>query len=96
MIVPMLNPDGVIMGNNRVSISGSDLNREFLNPDRNLHPEIYYLKDHVNKLIENNQKPYLYIDMHSHSYKKSFFMYSNYFPLHDPNYYFIRILPGLI
>ena len=29
-IVPMMNPDGVIMGNSRSSASGKDLNREFL------------------------------------------------------------------
>lgn len=66
-IVPMLNPDGVIMGNNRVSISGSDLNRKYLNPNINLHPEIFFLKDLVSTLVEQNKKPYLYIDIHSHS-----------------------------
>ena len=31
-IVPMLNPDGVIVGNYRCSLSGSDLNRQYVNP----------------------------------------------------------------
>lgn len=43
-IVPMINIDGVIHGNNRCSLSGSDLNRKWGNPDKNLHPEIYYTK----------------------------------------------------
>jgi cytosolic carboxypeptidase protein 2/3 len=30
-IVPMLNPDGVIVGNYRTSYSGKDLNRQFQN-----------------------------------------------------------------
>lgn len=33
-IVPMLNPDGVIHGNYRCSLSGVDLNRQWSNPSR--------------------------------------------------------------
>jgi murein tripeptide amidase MpaA len=40
----MVNPDGVIYGNFRTSLSGFDLNRQWQNPNRLLHPEIYYLK----------------------------------------------------
>lgn len=32
-IVPMTNPDGVIVGNYRTSLSGNDLNRQFLSPN---------------------------------------------------------------
>ena len=39
-IVPMLNPDGVIIGNSRMSISGNDLNRTYINPNEQNHPEI--------------------------------------------------------
>jgi len=31
-IVPMLNPDGVIVGNYRCSLSGHDLNRQYPSP----------------------------------------------------------------
>ena len=31
-VVPMLNPDGVINGNYRCSLAGSDLNRRWKNP----------------------------------------------------------------
>ena len=31
-IIPMLNPDGVIVGNYRCSLAGLDLNRQWLNP----------------------------------------------------------------
>ena len=40
----MLNPDGVINGNYRASLSGEDLNRKWKNPDKYKHPEIYYVK----------------------------------------------------
>jgi hypothetical protein len=43
-IIPMLNPDGVIVGNYRCSLAGCDLNRCWLNPDRRLHPTIYHAK----------------------------------------------------
>ena len=29
MIIPMINPDGVILGNSRTGASGKDLNRQF-------------------------------------------------------------------
>jgi murein tripeptide amidase MpaA len=34
IVVPMLNPDGVIVGNNRSGLDGSDLNRRFRNPSK--------------------------------------------------------------
>jgi hypothetical protein len=43
-IVPMLNPDGVVVGNYRCSLAGCDLNRCWLNPDRRLHPTIFHTK----------------------------------------------------
>ncbi|NWW33395.1 CBPC4 carboxypeptidase, partial [Panurus biarmicus] len=43
-IVPMLNPDGVINGNLRCSLSGDDLNRQWLTPSSQLHPTIYHAK----------------------------------------------------
>jgi murein tripeptide amidase MpaA len=51
-IIPMLNIDGVVAGNYRSSFSGSDLNRQYISPDKRLHPTIYNLK----KLIRNTQK----------------------------------------
>ena len=43
-IVPMLNPDGVINGNTRCNNSGVDLNRQWMQPDKKLHPSIYHMK----------------------------------------------------
>jgi murein tripeptide amidase MpaA len=44
-IVPMLNPDGVIMGNYRTGVIGSDYNRLFLSAQAELFPEITALKE---------------------------------------------------
>ena len=43
-IVPMLNPDGVKIGNYRNGLLGVDLNRRWHKPSKFLHPEIYYTK----------------------------------------------------
>jgi len=37
-IVPMINVDGVVVGNYRTSYSGKDLNRQFKNLDNFLFP----------------------------------------------------------
>jgi murein tripeptide amidase MpaA len=37
-VVPMVNIDGVILGNYRTNLSGNDLNRKWDNPNRELHP----------------------------------------------------------
>lgn len=67
-VVPMINVDGVIHGNNRCSLSGVDLNRRWLNPDKDLHPEVYYTKHMIQKF--NHTHPIkLIIDFHGHSRK---------------------------
>lgn len=43
-IVPMMNADGVVMGNYRTSFAGADLNRVFDSPDKRRHPEVCALK----------------------------------------------------
>ena len=43
-IVPMLNPDGVVVGNYRCSLAGVDLNRIYRDPLRELFPTIFHTK----------------------------------------------------
>ncbi len=43
-IVPMLNPDGVFIGNYRTGIMGDDFNRKFTTGRREYYPEIFALK----------------------------------------------------
>ena len=73
-LVPMLNVDGVIVGNYRCSLSGHDLNRRYHNPDARKHAEIYMLKKVVQG-IKETQNIALYIDYHGHSCKAGFFFY---------------------
>jgi len=100
-IVPCTNPDGVIAGNYRVSLSGNDLNRRYQSPHPKLHPIVCAVK----KLIKD-EKPDLYtteenqilafIDMHGHSRKKNVFMYGPQFPIHDGRYLKMRVIPKLM
>ena len=73
-VVPMLNVDGVVVGNYRCSLSGHDLNRRYHNPDARKHAEIYMLKKVVQG-IKETQSIVLYIDYHGHSCKPGFFFY---------------------
>ena len=98
-VIPMTNPDGVIAGNYRTSLSGNDLNRQFLSPSAKLHPTV----DHIKKLCRsiltqaNQPEPFLgFIDIHGHSRKKSVFMYGPHFPLHNERYFKSKVLPKLL
>ena len=73
-IVPMLNPDGVINGNYRCSLSGQDLNRQWLAPSRTMHPTIYYTKLMLKRFLED-RPVVLFVDLHGHSRKKNVFVY---------------------
>jgi murein tripeptide amidase MpaA len=73
-IIPMINPDGVIHGNYRCSLSGRDLNRRWKKPDRNLYPEVYFAKKLICD-IGNRRCVDLVMDLHGHSRRKKMFMY---------------------
>lgn len=73
-IVPMLNPDGVIYGNNRCGLAGVDLNRQWKQPLRSLHTTVYYLKNLIAD-IKSIREVAMYIDLHGHSRKQNIFMY---------------------
>uniref|UniRef100_UPI00398EF28F cytosolic carboxypeptidase 1 isoform X2 n=1 Tax=Pristiophorus japonicus TaxID=55135 RepID=UPI00398EF28F len=74
-IVPMLNPDGVINGSHRCSLSGEDLNRQWLTPNPELHPTIYHTKGLLQYLASIQRTPLVFCDYHGHSRKKNVFMY---------------------
>ena len=44
ILVPCLNPDGVVCGNYRASASGVDLNRQWINPEEMFQPEVFHMK----------------------------------------------------
>jgi len=75
-IIPMLNPDGVIVGNYRCSLSGLDLNRQWQTPSIKLSPEIFAMKEMVRKTLECREI-HLFVDIHGHSRAKNLFTYGN-------------------
>ncbi|NXF93711.1 CBPC4 carboxypeptidase, partial [Eubucco bourcierii] len=74
-IIPMLNPDGVINGNHRCSLSGDDLNRQWLAPNSQLHPTVYHAKGLLYYLRSVGRAPLVFCDYHGHSQKKNVFLY---------------------
>ncbi|NXU52693.1 CBPC4 carboxypeptidase, partial [Turnix velox] len=74
-IVPMLNPDGVINGSHRCSLSGDDLNRQWLAPSSQLHPTIYHAKGLLYYLRSIDRAPLVFCDYHGHSQRKNVFLY---------------------
>ena len=73
-LIPMLNPDGVIHGNYRCSLSGADLNRCYADPLPTLHPTICSIKSLLISTHEN-RGVLLYLDLHGHSKMKNSFIY---------------------
>ena len=72
-IIPMLNPDGVINGNYRCSLSGCDLNRQWKVPSKVLHPTILAAKK-LAKAFQKERPLMLYVDFHGHSRRCEIFI----------------------
>ncbi|XP_072350338.1 cytosolic carboxypeptidase 2-like isoform X4 [Scyliorhinus torazame] len=73
-IVPMLNPDGVIVGNYRCSLSGQDLNRKYRSFLKETYPPVWYTRKLIKRLMEE-RTVFLYCDLHGHNRKQNIFMY---------------------
>ncbi|XP_069318759.1 cytosolic carboxypeptidase 3 [Eulemur rufifrons] len=73
-VVPMLNPDGVIVGNYRCSLAGRDLNRNYTSLLKESCPSVWHTRNMIRRLMEK-QEVLLYCDLHGHSRKENIFMY---------------------
>ncbi|XP_018645398.1 Mername-AA213 putative peptidase (M14 family) [Schistosoma mansoni] len=93
-LVPMLNPDGVIVGNYRCSLSGCDLNRKYTSSLKRFFPTIW----HTKQMIINVMKQYevvVYCDLHGHSRKQQMFIYGCKSQTPEKQYY-SRIFPAML
>lgn len=73
-VVPMLNPDGVVNGNHRTSLTGADLNRRWKYPSKLVHPTIYSMKRMIKSFASKTDLEII-TDFHGHSRKKNVFIY---------------------
>jgi hypothetical protein len=87
----MLNPDGVIVGNYRCSLSGRDLNRNYKTILKDAYPSIWHTREMIKRLLiiiiykflflnflfrfMNETEVVLYCDFHGHSRKQNVFLY---------------------
>jgi hypothetical protein len=96
-VVPMLNPDGVVVGNFRTSLCGRDLNRQFRASADFLIPEVRGLKQLVLSVKSEFKSRFIFfLDFHGHSIKKNVFLYGPEYDIWENNYYRTRIFPKLL
>ncbi|NXM50864.1 CBPC2 carboxypeptidase, partial [Gymnorhina tibicen] len=73
-VVPMLNPDGVVVGNSRCSLAGRDPNRAYGTALPGSFPGVWHLRAMVQRVLAEREVV-LYCDFHGHSRKNNVFMY---------------------
>eukprot|EP00736_Rhodelphis_marinus_P001464 Rmarinus@m.7281 len=91
-IVPMLNPDGVIVGHTRCNLAGLDLNRQWPDPSRLQAPTIHAAKEMIRTITDTGGEVLLFCDMHGHSRKKNVFIFGNDNVRSDD----VRVLPWML
>jgi hypothetical protein len=75
VFIPCMNPDGVVCGNYRNSVAGVDLNRQWINPEPQFHPEVLGVKTLMTQIKEDKREIWIFCDIHGHSKKKNSFFY---------------------
>ncbi|XP_075991783.1 cytosolic carboxypeptidase 6-like [Anticarsia gemmatalis] len=95
-VVPMLNPDGVFLGNQRSDLLGSDPNRSWNRTTSYAHPALMAVQDLVRKLTtEKNVQLDFIIDLHADISHEGVFVRGN---SYDDVYRFERqaVLPKFL
>ncbi|CAL8082537.1 unnamed protein product [Orchesella dallaii] len=95
-IVPMINPDGVYLGNFRCSIMGYDLNRQWNQISPWAHPTLSALRNYLIELDSSKTVELdMVIDLHAHTSLMSAFIHGN---AYDDVYRFERhiLFPKLL
>ena len=96
-IIPMLNPDGVILGNYRTNFAGKDLNRQFKNTNKSLFPTVHALKELINECkLQYRDNFIAFFDLHGHSIKRNVFIYGPEYSTNKREYFMSRFIPKLL
>lgn len=74
LVVPMLNPDGVVSGRTRTNLEGVDLNRHHHDAAA---PETRGLRATLQEEVQQGAKPLAFVDIHSHSRRRGVFFITN-------------------
>lgn len=76
VVIPMLNPDGVVRGHSRADTCGQNLNRCYKDARADRHPTIFAMRNLLFS-IQRTGRLALFIDMHAHANKKGAFFFGN-------------------
>lgn len=74
LIIPMMNPDGVICGFYRPSLSGDDMNRIWQSPDPVKHPTATAILDTLS-VLDKERGLQFFLDFHGHTAACNSFVY---------------------
>ncbi len=101
VIVPMVNVDGVVLGNNRTGLLGYDFNRHwYIDKDTNrvnLFPELMGIIRYVKRRQKEwSRKVKIFLDLHGHSSQPNVFAFGPPHHRASEHYDNSRLLPYLI
>ena len=74
LLVPMMNPDGVICGFYRPDLSGDDMNRIWQQPDPLMHPIASTILDTI-EVLQRTRPILFFLDFHGHTAACNSFVY---------------------
>ena len=77
-IIPMMNPDGVFLGNSKGSLFGADLNRVWDKSTIFLQPTVQAVKDIITSLAASTEQPLDFVlDIHASNSLLGFYVVGN-------------------
>ena len=96
-LVPMLNPDGVIIGNSRTGVEGADLNRRWRGEETAVFPQLAAMKGLLRKWQAQGRLA-LFCDLHGHAKACNAFLYGCSKGVEDSfsSYTQVRLFPRIL